>query len=221
MGKHTRQNEPGGSGKITDYVDEPQPQWARRMEEILSEKMEAVTQAVTHLDDHAKETGAKFEQIDQRLLKIDERIDGMEFHDRKYNLLFFGLKVNRDDCETGVRAFLRDDLELGDEEKHMSFQHCHPLPPSNKGVPACIVRFVSFKHRERVLQSLGKLKGKNKRVSVRTDLPRVLREKRAKLQQQIGIMKQQNRDRILRVAEKGQDVILQEKIRGTWSKVND
>jgi hypothetical protein len=49
----------------------------------------------------------------------------------------------------------------------------------------------------------------------------VVREKRAKLQQQIGIMKQQNRDRILRVAEKGQDVILEEKIRGTWSKVNE
>jgi hypothetical protein len=87
--------------------------------------------------------------------------------------LIFGLKIgSADECEKKVVEFFKMDLEI-DEADRMLFTACHPLPGAN---PSSIVRFVKLS--DKVLRSLGKLKGKGKRITVMTDLPSEAREKR-------------------------------------------
>jgi pyruvate-formate lyase-activating enzyme len=76
---------------------------------------------------------------------------------------------------------------------------------------------VQFKDRERVLRALAKLRGKNKNVTVRTDLPKEVREKRKNLFQQLHAIRQDNKNTIIRVAERGQTIRLEEKKpNGRW-----
>ena len=199
--------------RIDDYIEEIQPPWARRMEETLLQRFDDVKTAMTMCEEKLQDLEQK---TTKRFSEIDDRFQDAEYHQRKYNLLIFGLKFQKDNCEDRVREFIRDGLEI-EEEPTMIFHHCHPLPSRNGS--ACIVRFVRFKDKEKVLSSLVKLKGKNMRVTVRTDLPRKLREKRSDLQKELTELKKTDRARVLRVAERGQDVFLEEKKAGKWTKV--
>ena len=80
------------------------------MEENLTQKFQDVRDAITHNDSRLDDLETK---TDRRFKEMMDRMDSYEFHDRKYNLLFFGLKIGAD-CEMTVREFLREDLELGD-----------------------------------------------------------------------------------------------------------
>ena len=118
MGKTHQQRGQGTSGKISDYLEEDQPLWACRMEETFKTTMEELKAAVTfngdQLRDHIKNTDERFKEANERMDKIDERMDELEYHERKYNLLFFGLQPSGNaDCEVTVRNFLR-----GRRERH-------------------------------------------------------------------------------------------------------
>jgi hypothetical protein len=193
--------------QITTFTTEDQPVWAKRMEEKILERIDDVT---SQMSSHA-------EELAKLKAQTQEKFNDLEYHQRKYNLLIFGLNSkisSTEDCEEVVRTFFEKDLELGAEVSNMIFHNCHPL---KKG---CIVRFVRFRDKERVLKSLGKLRGKNMKVSVRTDLPKDLREKRTQLLQKVFDLRRNNPDRVLRVAERGMNIQIEEKTAGKWSKLN-
>jgi hypothetical protein len=132
----------------------------------------------------------------------------MEFHNRKYNLLFFGLP-SEGSADSKVRQFLAKDLDL--EADTILFHHCHPLPAGKDGKQPVIVRFVRFQDKEKVLRALPKLRGKQSRVSVITDLSKSLRQKRAELQTRMREMKRADGSRVLRVIERGQIIRMEER----------
>jgi hypothetical protein len=104
--------------------------------------------------------------------RMDEKVGDFEFHTRKFNLLFFGLRYDGKECEAAIRMFIRDGQEIGDRGDRMLFAHCHPLPRSALTVSASTVHFMQLCDRDLVLKSLSKLRGKGSKVSVRTDLPK-------------------------------------------------
>lgn len=167
--------------------------------------------------------GAKLEELrsetDAFKNEMKTRLNEMEYHQRKYNLLFFGLKFAPNNCEEAVREFIAKDLEIGKEPAGaMFFQHCHPLSDS-LGKSACIVRFVCFRDRDKVLKSLGKLKGKNSKVTVRTDLPKDFRNTRKQLLGELAEFRKKDPGRILRLSERGMVIRIEEKKNGQQSKV--
>jgi hypothetical protein len=216
--KDPPKNNPGTNPKIQDYLDDAQPPiWAKKMEDRIVQSLREVSDSVAsqseRLDDIEK-------RVDKRFQRLEERLENHEFHQRKYNLLFYGLKLEPAvDCEVQVRKFMERDLEMGNTTA-IPFANIHPLPPTAGG-SACIVRFVAYKDKERILKSLGKLKGKNCGVTVRTDLPPIMRSKRKELLQRMRELKTEDRSRTLRVAERGQELFLEEKSGpgGKWKKM--
>jgi arginine deiminase len=202
--------------KILDFnVGDEQPPWAKNMENRLSEKFDQVASSVaileTRLEHVEREAGESFK-------KLQDQMTDFEFHQRKYNLLFFGLPDEMKPAETRVKEFL--DRELQIDSASMVFQNCHPLP-AGRGTRPVIARFLTFADRDKVLKSLPKLKGKNLKVTVMTDLPKELRQKRSELQRQMKAMKSADNARILRVAERGQSIRIEEKEKktGKWISV--
>jgi hypothetical protein len=201
--------------KTLDFnVGDEQPPWAKNMENRLSEKFEQVASSVaileTRIEHVEKETGESFK-------RLQEQVTDFEFHQRKYNLLFFGLPDEMKPAETRVKEFL--DRELQIDSASMVFQNCHSLP-AGRGTRPIIARFLTFADRDRVLKSLPKLKGKNLKVTVMTDLPKALRQKRADLQRELKVMKMADASRILRIAERGKSIRIEEKKAGKWISVN-
>lgn len=207
-------SESSSSQRITSYLDaDQQPPWAKRMEENIMGQLTDINASISIVDKRTLD-------LENRVSELERKLNETEFHQRKYNLLFYGLKFQPTDCEEKVRGFIRDDLELGEDvEKSMAFQHCHPLPASGTGT-ACIVRFVNFRDKDRIMRSLGKLKGKNCKVSVRSDLPKPQREKRKDLLLEMRNLRNEDRSLHLRIAEKGLELHLEKKnSRGRWEKL--
>lgn len=216
MGPKRGEDKEKGQKTLEFNSQDDQPLWARRMEDRMTASFADLCQNVTLLEQRV-ERGEKETQA--KLKRIEERMTDMEFHNRKYNLLFFGLPTEGP-AEVKVRRFLSKDLELPDADSIL-FHHCHPLPAGRDGKQPVIVRLVNFMDREKILRSLPKLKGKGVKVSVVTDLPKTLRVKRTELQSKMREMRRADSTRFLRVIERGQDVRLEERKGGNWQKIND
>jgi hypothetical protein len=183
--------------------EDDMPGWAKRLEQNI------INQFQSQFDQLRAQLTANKEEVEV----ISERITDLEFHTRKYNLLFFGLKVTADDCERQVKTFLKNELEI-ESADDMIMAACHPLP-SPQG-QACIARFVRLPDKDLVLRSLPKLRGKNNKVSVSTDLPKEAREKRKVLSKQAATLRRNGE--MVRVRERGCSVWLEEKKNGVWKK---
>ncbi|KAK7092699.1 hypothetical protein V1264_008404 [Littorina saxatilis] len=220
MGPKRDQNkdQESNQNKITSFAGDRPPPWAEKMEERIIERISAVTES---LEFHAAAVQQLRKDTETFQHETNARFTEFEFHQRKYNLLFFGLKFTPATCEENVRNFMTQELELGEESvKSMIFQNCHPLP-SRPDSTACIVRFVRFADKESVLRSLRKLKGKPgaRGVSIRTDLPKELRKTRAELKAKMDGLKRETPERILRIAERGQEIRIEERKSNRWIKV--
>jgi uncharacterized protein YdiU (UPF0061 family) len=195
---------------LNDFGAEEQPQWAKKMEERLGVKFDQVAESVTVLE-------ARLQSVEQRseakLKALESRLTEMEYHSRKYNLIFFGLEDQGGNAEKAVRTFLRTSLEI-ESADNMAFNHVHPLPAGRQGPPPIIARFSRFPDRERVLRSLGKLRGKGNKVTVATDLPKPMREKRQAMLEKVRAARQANPNKIVRLVERAQEIRVEEKVGG-------
>lgn len=127
---------------------------------------------------------------DERINEMEQRMDRMECHNRKYNLLIYGLVVpTNGDVEHALQNFFRDKLNI---EKEILICNSHRLPrptvtqnktkgDNSRSLPEpIIVRFVKWSDRELILGSAKNLVKEDK-ISIRTDLCRSLKVKRGKL----------------------------------------
>ena len=145
---------------------------------------------------------------DEETRKLKEHIERLEFHQRKYNLLFFGLKFKNGEEEKALREMCSTklDIELG----ATAFVNVHKV--GDKG--GMIARFASWDDRQAVLKSSSKLKGSN--IGISTDLTTALQKKRSALLAKRKTLKESGK--IVRVIERGMDVHLQIKdsAEGEW-----
>ena len=103
--------------------------------------------------------------IDKKITELDEKITLSEIHDRKSNLLIYGIppKANENIYET-VHDMFGHFLTISMEEaKHIPLVNAHRLPPANRDdssserqpaqPPAVIIRFARMIDRDRLLNA--------------------------------------------------------------------
>ena len=180
----------------------------------VSDKVNAVEKS---LDFHIKELeemkkkdikGAK-EYIDEKVAEINQKLLMMEKHDRKYNLLVYGIKEESDEsiCDK-MRDLFVNDLEISQYRVNdMYFAHAHRLPSKKKGVPKpIIIRFTNYGDRELVLANAHKLGGTRRRIV--SDLPLQMKETRGILAKEAYRIRHEEHMQT-RIKEKGLTVSLE------------
>lgn len=109
------------------------------------------------------------------------RVEQMECHNRKYNLLIYGLALkDHESIYTSLRNFFQTLNISSDRANNILMANAHILPrrafgnvPSKGPIPI-IVRFVYFRGRALVLTSARNLR--SEKITVRTDLPPRLKQ---------------------------------------------
>ena len=148
--------------------------------------------------------------LQTEIAELRAEAERVEYHQRKYNLLFYGVKTKKGEEEKALIAMLKDKLniDLGKED----FVNVHAV--GEKGI---IARFQRWEDRQQVLSSTKKLQGTE--IGVRTDLPARLQAKRAHLLSRRKDLKKEGK--IVRVVERNRDVLLQVKptADGVWETV--
>lgn len=202
-----------GQSSIEKFT-EGEPPWASALCQRLTERFDAVSEEIKNiLSETAEELRGRIVDVEQKYTFLQDKVEELEFHSRKYNLIVWGLGANYKNCEEKLRDFFKKDLEIDDE---ILLQNCHTLPENN-----VIVRFVRFSDRERVLRSGRKLKGK--KISMKTDLPPKLRALRVEKHKQVKRMREDNREKMFRVVERGRSVFIEARVKGNeqakWEKL--
>ena len=131
------------------------------------------------------------EKLEERIKQLEETNQYQEWRSRRYNLLVYGIKEGNDEDTAGVfKKFLIDNCKIeGDRVEKIGIANCHRIPknpdsdPDYKpGAPnAIIIKFLTMKDRNTVMASARNLP---KGMAVRTDLPKALKTKRARLARQ-------------------------------------
>lgn len=163
------------------------------------------------------ETNVEFQEADnkEKFDMLDARMTALEFHSRKYNLIFQGLKSKQWEEETAVKNFIKETLQITTDPQ---LANVHSLD-SKTDKRLIICRFTQWKDREAcVFAARKKLKGTA--FSVVTDLPVALRSRRTELLKQCRKMREEKMQ--ARVIEKGMNIILQTRKASSeaWKKVN-
>ena len=140
--------------------------------------------------------------------KLRDDVERLEFHQRKYNLIFSGVKAKRGEEEGAIKKLLTETMGLAEP----AFVNVHligkPVAAGDRNKTQNIIaRFQRWEDRQAVLFNAKKLK--DTVYGVKTDLPARLQSKREKLLVKRKELK--TTGRIVRVIERGRDVVLQTK----------
>ena len=142
--------------------------------------------------------------------ELKAEIEKLSYHQRKYNLIFRGLKPKADvgnSCEEAVLDLCKQKLGIN---RSIQIVNAHKMGKNGEMV---IARFVRWEDRCEILFSAKKLKDSG--MSVQSDLPDALRKKRSELASEARQLCE-NGD-IARVVERSNNVVLQIKRDGRWT----
>lgn len=148
------------------------------------------------------------QKLEEKIKELDNKLLLLEKHDRKYNLLFYGVpeEQNENVVDT-VRELFKNDLEIDEDRVNsMYFISGHRIPSESQGPKPIILRFSSSEDKDLVLSKSFKLAGSKRRILV--DLPLPMKKERARLAREAYKIRQQEHLQT-RVREKGLDVFLQ------------
>ena len=155
----------------------------------IHEKMEGYETSIEfnhkQIEDTEKKQLKKLQKaekrIDKKIQELDDKLLMLEKHDRKYNLLFYGIpqEVNEKLYEK-MRTFFETDLRIQKERvQNIYFTNGHRYPTKNKGPNPVILRFSNFEDRELVLSHAKNLLNTGKRIL--TDLPTKMKIERNRI----------------------------------------
>lgn len=161
--------------------------------ENIDKKVEDIEESLVfqtgEINDHQKNLTEKVNKAENELLKkiaeLDDKLMLLEKHDRKYNLLFYGIQEDlqsdqpKEIIERMKRLFVEDLKIDRDTVERMKFAHGHRIPSRGNGPRPIIMRFASYQDRELVLRNAKMLAGTQRRIVV--DLPEPMKRERNKL----------------------------------------
>lgn len=160
---------------------------------------------------------AKIKEIEERENAMKSEINAlkeknldMDRHNRKYNLLFYGIaEPPRENILETVKTFLKNDVKLQEDRiEQIIFANMHRIPKTGPGHKPIIVRFARWEDRELVMNQVFKgvlPTAKN----IQTDLPPVLKEVRYNLQKEAYKLRTGAEKYRTRILEKGTKLKLQ------------
>lgn len=140
--------------------------------------------------------------------KLENKLQLQEKQDRKYNLLFYGIKEEPgEDVEETLKQLFIDDLHLNHMRvNNMFIVHGHRIPSKSPGPKPIIMRFGRYQDRELVLSNAYKLAGSKRRIIA--DWPVQMKNERGRLSKiAYKIRKEENMQ--TRIKDKGLSVFLE------------
>ena len=190
----------------------------RELEECRTE-MKETRGDLEALSGHVKkEIDELREEMQNEIRKLREDSERTEFHQRKYNLIFTGVKAKHGEEKEAIERLLTETMGLDKP----AFVNVHSIgKPVTEGdrrkTQSIIARFQTWDDGQAVLFNTKKLKDTG--IGVKTDLPARLQSKREKLLLKRKEMK--TAGSIVRVIERGRDVFLQMKTSATaaWKTI--
>ena len=192
----------------TKELKDEQAATREEIRKFKSEVRKDLDDLSNRLDQELKETR---EDIAEDFKELEKRIDKLEYHSKKYNLIFHGIKnVNKGEEKAALTKLCTETLKL---EALPPIANCHGI--GTKG--SIIAKFMDWEGRTAIMNSLKLLKGTE--ISVQTDLPSNLFEKRNSLLVRRKALKAEGKQ--ARVVERGADVVLQMRGNATekWATV--
>ena len=143
--------------------------------ETLAEQEKAIefnNNQIIEPDEKRRKDIKKLEKsVDDKIKLLDQKLMLLEKHDRKYNLLIYG--INEDAGEKlydKMRRFFVNDLGIEEERaQRIHFVNGHRYPTKSSGPNPIILRFSCWDDRELVLSQAKNLLNTRKRIL--TDLP--------------------------------------------------
>ena len=135
--------------------------------------------------------------LQNKVNQLESVIDNLENQSRRSNLIFHGLEGSADETwstsEDKIRDVLRHDLHLSDAEE-IGIERAHRL--RRKGNRSClpvIVKFTSYKGKQKVLSAAKEKLTRTSNVSVREDFSQRIRKHRYELGKHMIEARQNNR----------------------------
>lgn len=182
------------------------------IDKSLEFQSETLKQKLKDVEDSQEKKLEKAEQaLDKKIAELDNKLKLLEKHDRKYNLLFYGIAEPEEEEEEDPIEKLRDlfvnDLNIDMAlVNRMQFIHGHRVPSKGKGPRPIILRFLRYQDRELVLNNAKLLAGSKRRILV--DLPNSMKIERDRLAKEAyHIRKRENMQ--TRIKDKGLDIYLE------------
>lgn len=159
---------------------------------------------VTHTEGIEK---AKLD-LNKKISELNSKLLLLEKHDRKYNLLFYGIQEEPgEDVIDKLKTMFINDLEIDEDRvESMYFAHGHRLPSRGQGPKPIILRFISFEDRELVLSNARKLAGSRRRILV--DLPEPMKIERNRLAKRAYDFRKKDQLQT-RIRDKGLEVFIE------------
>lgn len=157
---------------------------------------------------HRREMKKLEKSINERIKQLDQKLMLLEKHDRKYNLLFYGIpEENGEKLYDKMRRFFVTDLGIEEEKAQLiHFVNGHRYPTKSDGPNPIILRFTSWDDRELVLSHANHLVNTRKRIL--TDLPVAMKLERDRIAKaSYKIRKEESLQ--TRIRDKGLDVYLE------------
>ena len=179
------------------------------------EDMEQVLPRMGSIEDRMKEIEDKLEErvkYQERLKDLEEKALWEELERKKQNLIVYGLKGSEtaDQSIEVAKGFMKDSLKLDAEwVENLQLKAAMRLQGNGKGPLPLKLCFMWPKDRDTCLRAGYNLKGTN--LSLRTDLPKSMRIKRAKLATKAYGMKKRGEVVATKIREKGITICLEVK----------
>lgn len=160
---------------------------ATRLEQNMKDMRETVIASLSRVEQEQQDQQESITTMQEQLyylqrenVKLIDKIDNLENHSRRNNLIFFGLEVQRnegwDACERKVKETIKDGMGIKDE---IHIERAHPI--GNQG--AIVVKLLMYKQKTLILSNSRSLKNSDQynKVFVREDFSNVVRHKRRML----------------------------------------
>ena len=204
--KNTCSNDDESAHDLKTLLDKMKEEINKNTNDRIGELSLELQGIRAELDDQKNEQKIMKKQIDETVNKLER----LECHSRKYNLLIYGL--NLPDTEEGthnvenhLRKLFVEKLKIQSEVSQAIFIcNAHILPkPTNStsnGPNPIIVKFAKFSEKQLVLGAAQNLK-KADRIGIRTDISRNLNIKRAQLAQKAYKMRESDANLRTRIRE--------------------
>ena len=189
--------------KITHKIDELTVRvhgLTDRVERVEGENVE-----FAHKIKNFETTQNAVADLTNKVKQLEQKLEYNELRDRKYNILIYGIPEKStpnqysENTESIVREFICKDFV-----SNLVISNTHRLPRrgiSEPGIPpAIIVKLATMRSRNDILGAARNIP-RGTKISIRTDLPARLKEKRARLAKIAYDMRKQNSSLKTRIRE--------------------
>jgi hypothetical protein len=176
----------------------------------LAERVERIDSEVEDVKTAQKHDRDMLNNMEEELANLRNSLLLSQVYSRKYHLLLYGVtgyETTPHETIKRVRKFAEEDLKLEAEyAKRIVIRNAHRLQKRDPGPTPIIVVFLLWEERNSFLKSAKNLAGT--KMSVRTDLPPILKQKRGELASKAYEIRRDENIQA-RIQERGVDIYIE------------